>query len=68
MSTAMIFGSIELQERPVIDGNRIGYECRKVTKDRNGVVTEIGPWHPPLCWIVVEEPQPARRPWWARLL
>lgn len=62
----VIFGTVELQERPVFDGNRMGYECRKVTKDRSGVVTEVGPWNPPLCWLVLPEPEPAR-PWWARL-
>lgn len=63
----VVFGTVELQERPVFDGNRMGYECRKVTRDSNGVITDIGPWNAPLCWLVFPEPEPVRRPWWVRL-
>ncbi len=63
----MVFGHVELQQRPVMEGNRFGYETRKVKKDRSGVVTYIGPWNAPLCWLVFPEPEPARRSWWARL-
>jgi hypothetical protein len=63
----VLFGSVELQQRTVFDGNRIGYESRKITKDRDGAVTSIGEWQPPLCWLVFPEPEPERRPWWARL-
>jgi hypothetical protein len=63
----MLFGTVELQQRRVFDGNRMGYESRKITKDRDGTVTNIGEWQPPLCWLVFPEPEPAPRPWWARL-
>jgi hypothetical protein len=62
----IVYGTIEMQQRMVLDGNRMGYESRTVTKDIDGTVTKIGEWNPPLCWIVFAEP--ARRPWWARLL
>ncbi|MGL4651553.1 MAG: hypothetical protein ACRC1H_19255 [Caldilineaceae bacterium] len=62
----MVFGYVESQQRPVLDGNRMGYESRKVTKNREGIVTKVGDWQPPLCWLVFPEPQPAR-PWWKRL-
>ena len=62
----VVFGWVELQQRPMLDGNRMGYESRKVTKDRNGIVTKIGEWQPPLCWLVFQEPEPAR-PGWSRL-
>ena len=64
----IVYGTVELEERAVFDGDRMGYECRKITKDRSGVVTEIGDWQPPLCWLVFPAPEPVRRTWWERLL
>ena len=63
----MVFGWVELQQRPLINGNKLGYESRKITKDKNGVITDIGPWIGPLVWLVVHEPEPMIRPWYARL-
>ncbi len=59
------FGSIEMQQRIVFYGNRMGYKTRKITRDMNGVVTKIGKWDPPSYWI--EFPEPVKRSWWARL-
>lgn len=64
----MLLGTVELQQCVVFDGRRMGYKTRKVTKDRDGAVTKIGEWQPPLCWLVFQEHEPERRPWWARLL
>ena len=52
----MVFGWVEVQQRPLIAGNKLGYESRKITKDKNGVITDIGPWIGPLCWLVVPPP------------
>lgn len=63
----MVFGWVEVQQRPLIAGNQLVYESRKITKDKNGVITDIGPWIGPLCGLVVHEPEPMIRPWYARL-
>lgn len=47
----MVLGTVERQERPVLDGNRVGYKWRNVTIDKRGVAIDIGPWNPPLCWM-----------------
>ena len=60
-----IFGSVELQQSVVFDGNRMGYKTRAVTRDRDGIVTNIGDWQPPSFWLVFQEP--AHRPWWTRV-
>ncbi len=62
----MLFGTVELQKRTVLDGNRIGYESRTIRRDRGGIVVEVGEWQPPLCWLVFPESEPVRRPWWTR--
>lgn len=62
----MLFGTVELQKRTVCDGNRMGYESRKIHRDRGGIVVEVGEWQPPLCWLVFPESEPVRRPWWTR--
>jgi hypothetical protein len=69
ITVEIVYGTVEIQQRPVLDGSRMGYESRKITKNGNGIVTEIGEWQPPLCWLVFPEPEPVqvRRPWWARL-
>ena len=59
----MVFGWVELQQRPLIAGNKLGYESRKVTKDKNGVITDIGPWSGPLVWLVVPPPEQKPVPW-----
>jgi len=58
----MLFGTVELQKRAVCDGNRMGYENRKIRKDRDGIVVQVGEWQPPLCWLVFPESKPVRRP------
>jgi hypothetical protein len=63
----MVFGWVEVQQRPLIAGNQLVYESRKITKDKNGVITDIGPWIGPLCGLVFHEPEPMIRPWYARL-
>ena len=64
----MVFGWVEVQQRPLIAGNKLGYESRKITKDKNGVITDIGPWIGPLCWLVVHEPEPRGWPWYALMV
>jgi hypothetical protein len=46
-----LFGTVELQQRPVRDGNRIGNQVRKIVKDKYGMVIEIGEWDGPYVWM-----------------
>jgi hypothetical protein len=60
----MVFGTVELQQRPVIrEDGALGSESRSVHRDLNGGITKIGEWSPPCCWLVFPEPESPRR-WW----
>ena len=42
-----LFGFVELQSRPVCDGNRMGNQWRKITRDKHGAIAKIGNWDGP---------------------
>ena len=61
------YGTVELQQRPVVEARGFGYESRSVWRDRAGWVQKTSDWAPPLCWLRFDEPAKPHRPWWARL-
>lgn len=64
IKVAMTFGTVELEQRPMFDPDKgFGYLCRKVLRDRDGKITEIGEWAEPCCWLRVPQEEPPR-PWW----
>jgi hypothetical protein len=46
-----LFGIVELQSRPVRDGNRMGNQWRKITRDKHGTIAKIGNWDGPYVWM-----------------
>jgi hypothetical protein len=61
------YGTVELQQRPVVDGNRFGYESRSIWRDRSDVVQKTSEWERPVCWLVTPELEKPARSWWSRL-
>ena len=61
----IVFGTIELQQRPTIHRGAFGYESRTVHRDRDGFVVKVGPWLPPLVLVTFPEPEPKPRSCWA---
>jgi len=57
----VLYGWCETEERMVANPKRFGFgfEARKICRDRNGVITEITDWSPPLVWYFFEsKPKP----------
>ena len=62
------YGTVEIEQRPLVDSKGFGFESRRVWRDRNGVVQKVDGWQPPMCRVFVLDAPAKRAPWWARLL
>lgn len=65
ITATMVFGSVHLEQRPVLTDKGFGYESRRVDRDSAGNITYVGPWVAPLCHVTFGAPEaPKRRSWW----
>ena len=44
ISVGMIFGSVRLEHREVIEGGRLHFESRRIDLARDGAVRSMGAW------------------------
>jgi hypothetical protein len=64
----ILYGTVETQQRPICNANGFGYETRSVCRDRDGNITEVGEWQPPLVYLIYGAQAKARRSWIDRII
>ena len=64
------YGTVEIEQRPLLSAQGFGYETRSVWRNLDGLVEKIGDWQAPLCWLVYDQSDIQKqktKSWWARL-